>query len=174
MPAFSAGDPGDTAGAEESPVTSTQEIFGAFAFSAISGVTETYRIPRNERLIAEYLATESTMPFTIFSESGIANPMPFAPWVTAVLIPTTRPERSTSGPQELPGLMAVSVWMSQESSCEPPEDRSQASMERPRPDTTPNVSVFWNSVRALPIATTKDPTDKSPVCAMTFTGTALA
>lgn len=109
MPAFSAGDPGDTAGAEESPVTSTQEILGIFAFSAISGVTETYRIPRKDRLMEEYFVTESTMPFTIFSESGMAKPMPFAPWVTAVLMPTTRPERSTSGPPELPGLMAVSV-----------------------------------------------------------------
>lgn len=123
--------------------------------------------------MAEYFVTESTMPFTIFSESGMAKPMPFAPWVTAVLMPTTRPERSTSGPPELPGLMAVSVWISPESCSDPPEDWSPASMERQRPETTPNVSVFWNSARALPMATTKEPTDKSPVCAMTVTGTAF-
>lgn len=29
----------------------------------------------------------------------------------AVLTPTTRPAESSSGPPELPGLMAASVWM---------------------------------------------------------------
>ncbi len=30
---------------------------------------------------------------------------------TSVLIPITRPERSISGPPELPGMIAVSAWI---------------------------------------------------------------
>lgn len=43
---------------------------------------------------------------------GMANPMPpFMPVRErmAVLMPMTRPSASTSGPPELPGLMAASV-----------------------------------------------------------------
>ena len=52
---------------------------------------------------------------------GIAKPSPIEPdwldrWLApseaiAELMPTTRPARSTSGPPELPGLIAASVWM---------------------------------------------------------------
>ena len=37
--------------------------------------------------------------------------MPLESVATAVLMPTTAPEASTSGPPELPGLIAASVWM---------------------------------------------------------------
>jgi hypothetical protein len=37
--------------------------------------------------------------------------MPWAEAITAVLMPTTWPARFRSGPPELPGLMAASVWM---------------------------------------------------------------
>jgi hypothetical protein len=50
-----------------------------------------------------------------FAESiGIANPMFSASWEPAELIPTTSPRRFTSGPPELPGLIAASVWMMSE------------------------------------------------------------
>ena len=76
---------------------------------------------------------------------GIANPMFCAarevslPVATSVLIPTTRPAVSTSGPPLLPGLMAASVWirpvrllpLSEE---EPDSDRFVA-------DTIPSVTV---------------------------------
>ena len=42
---------------------------------------------------------------------GIANPMPLESVATAVLMPTTAPLASTSGPPELPGLIAASVWI---------------------------------------------------------------
>src|SRR4030095_7338201 len=42
---------------------------------------------------------------------GTAKLMPWAIANTAVLMPTTRPRESTSGPPELPGLSATSVWM---------------------------------------------------------------
>ena len=41
----------------------------------------------------------------------MANPMPLLPEAMAVLMPTTFPAASSSGPPELPGLMAASVWM---------------------------------------------------------------
>jgi len=37
--------------------------------------------------------------------------MPCAPMMTAVLMPTTSPCEDTSGPPELPGLRAASVWI---------------------------------------------------------------
>jgi hypothetical protein len=40
---------------------------------------------------------------------GIAKPMPEPPATIAVLIPITSPCMFTSGPPELPGLMAASV-----------------------------------------------------------------
>jgi len=42
---------------------------------------------------------------------GMANPMPCPDGFTAALIPMTAPRASSSGPPELPGLMAASVWM---------------------------------------------------------------
>ena len=45
---------------------------------------------------------------------GMAKPMPMLPpprLKIAVLMPTTSPWRLSSGPPELPGLMAASVWM---------------------------------------------------------------
>ena len=42
---------------------------------------------------------------------GTANPIVFACGLIAVLIPITSPARFSSGPPELPGLMAASVWM---------------------------------------------------------------
>ena len=61
---------------------------------------------------------------TTFSiiEIGIARPMPAncpcpsalprpEPVAIAVLMPTTKPLVSVSGPPELPGLIAASVWM---------------------------------------------------------------
>ena len=45
---------------------------------------------------------------------GIAKPMPMDPpdWEKiALLMPTTSPRLSSSGPPELPGLIDASVWM---------------------------------------------------------------
>ncbi len=40
-----------------------------------------------------------------------AKQMPCAPMITAVLMPITSPREDTSGPPELPGLKAASVWI---------------------------------------------------------------
>ena len=42
---------------------------------------------------------------------GMAKPIPLLPEAMAVLMPMTLPSASRSGPPELPGLMAASVWM---------------------------------------------------------------
>ena len=42
---------------------------------------------------------------------GMEKPMPWAMAMMAVLMPTTRPRESTSGPPELPGLSGAVCWM---------------------------------------------------------------
>ena len=86
---------------------------------------------------------------------GTAKPMPmFEAWARslrmAVLMPTTSPRTLSSGPPELPGLMAASVW-------------SMLTLRwgatgngRPRALMTPTVTV-WLKLNGLPIATTKSP-----------------
>ena len=43
---------------------------------------------------------------------GMAKPMPAASSTRTVTMPITSPRWLSSGPPELPGLMATSVWMS--------------------------------------------------------------
>ncbi len=70
----------------------------------------------------------------------------------AVLMPTTSPDEVTSGPPELPGLSAASVWITL--SISRPE---RVRNERPSALTTPAVTVHWKP-KGLPIATTSWPT----------------
>ena len=71
-----------------------------------------------------------------------------APPFIAVAIPITSPARLTSGPPELPRLIAASVWM-----------KFSNDVSRVRPIalplalTTPTVTV-WSSSNGLPIAMT--------------------
>jgi hypothetical protein len=82
----------------------------------------------------------------------MAKPMPTDPPVCekiAVLMPTSAPRTSTSGPPELPGFTEASVWM--KSSYGPlPMKRSLAL-------TMPVVTVC-SSPNGLPIAITGSPT----------------
>ena len=68
--------------------------------------------------------------------------MPCAPWMIAVLMPITSPREETSGPPELPGLSAASVWIT--SSISRPE---RARSERPSAETTPAVTVELEAER---------------------------
>ena len=77
--------------------------------------------------------------------------MPCAPWITAVFTPITSPREETSGPPELPGLSAASVWITS-SISRPVRARS----ERPSAETTPAVTVD-SKPSGLPIATTSWP-----------------
>ncbi len=67
---------------------------------------------------------------------AIAKQMPWAAWMIAVLTPITSPREFTSGPPELPGLSAASVWITS-SMLRPERDCS----ERPSALTTPAVTV---------------------------------
>ncbi len=88
---------------------------------------------------------------------GIAKPMPTLPlppppvsiWE---LIPITLPEASISGPPELPGLIAASVWITLEI-----EKPLGAWIWRCSAETMPLVTVR-SSPKGLPIATTGSPT----------------
>ena len=73
---------------------------------------------------------------------AIAKQMPCAREMIAVLTPMTAPRESTSGPPELPGLSAASVWMML-SISRPDCERSV----RPRALTTPAVTVRLQAVR---------------------------
>ena len=66
---------------------------------------------------------------------GIAKPIPLESVATAVLIPTTAPLASASGPPELPGLIAASVWIRLLIRLPPLTE-----MSRPLPDTIPLVT----------------------------------
>ena len=71
--------------------------------------------------------------------------------ITAVLMPMTSPREDTSGPPELPGLSAASVWITS-SISRPVAARS----ERPSAETTPVVTVD-SKPSGLPIAITNCP-----------------
>src|ERR687897_507989 len=86
----------------------------------------------------------------------MAKPITWAPPMIAVFIPTTRPEVSASGPPELPGLIAASVWMT--FSMRRP---LSPLMERPSALTTPAVTLRWKP-KGLPMATTSWPTTRFP------------
>ena len=81
--------------------------------SAMSAVTCCSLAPSQGRFTsAPPLLAEATTTRTMLA--GMAKPMPCEPperEKIAVLMPTSRPVRSTSAPPELPGLMAASVWM---------------------------------------------------------------
>ena len=81
--------------------------------SSMSGVTACSLAPSHGRLTAvPPLLADATTTFTM--SAGMAKPMPCEPperEKIAVLMPTSRPFISTSGPPELPGLIAASVWM---------------------------------------------------------------
>jgi hypothetical protein len=94
---------------------------------------------------------------------AMAKQMPCAGRMTAVLTPITSPRELTSGPPELPGFKAASVWI-RLSISRPVAARS----ERPSELTTPAVTDAWKPY-GLPMAIAIWPTfsfDESPNCAM--------
>ena len=105
-PASSAGLPDDT-----SPTSApfVPEYSKESARPSVNGWIPTPRKPRTTRPSCIRL---SVMFRTMLI--GIANPTPWYPPLRvaiAVLMPITCPDRLTSGPPLLPGLIAASVWM---------------------------------------------------------------
>ncbi len=81
--------------------------------------------------------SRTSQPATYLAVSmPMAKQMPCAGRMTAVFTPMTSPRELTSGPPELPGLSAASVWMI--SSINRPD---RARMERPSALTMPAVTV---------------------------------
>ncbi len=90
------------------------------------------------------------------TSTGTAKPTPSPPPELVLicwLIPITLPAASTSGPPELPGLIAASVWMAPGIANSPLSDW----MSRSIADTTPTESD-WRSPNGDPIAATGEPT----------------
>jgi len=118
--------------------------------------------------------SSSVMRRTVWA--GTAKPMPTLPPLAvpsalgtvemAVLTPTTRRSQSTRGPPELPGLMAVSVWMLPASTVMP-ESPPPAMMSRSRALTMPEVTVP-TSPSGAPIAITCCPT-RGPASSLSAT-----
>ena len=78
----------------------------------MSGVRVCTLTPSTPRLTSPNFTSWFITVFIMFD--GIAKPMPMLPPVRermALLMPTSRPLRSTSAPPELPGLIDASVWM---------------------------------------------------------------
>jgi len=100
MPACSAGDPGAT---RRTSVTENREA----SVSTVCG-----SMPTHGRRIRP--KAESSRAIRIARSMGIAKPMPSDPpdfERIELLTPITRPSALTSGPPELPGLIAASVWI---------------------------------------------------------------
>ncbi len=76
------------------------------------------------------------------------------------LTPTTSPFKLKSGPPELPGLMAASVWIiSAVLKAPPPSGATCAGCVLPSPEIMPRVMVPFNP-KGLPMATTDCPTKR--------------
>ena len=109
---------------------------------------------------------------------AVAKQIPCAIGMMAVFTPITSPRESTSGPPELPGLSAASVWTT--SSIRRP---LYARRLRPSALTTPAVTVCWKPY-GLPIAIASWPTRKprdepsvaavNPLAPMRITATSVS
>ena len=91
--------------------------------------------------------------------TGTAKPTPSPPPLADLiceLMPSTLPSALSSGPPELPGLIAASVWMAL-----PIPKSVSDSMFRLSAEITPTVSD-WDSPNGLPIAATGAPTVRWP------------
>ena len=103
-----------------------------------------------------FLMRSGTTRFT--TSTGTAKPMPaLAPEgeKMAVLTPIRRPAESSSGPPELPGLIAASVWITPDNSRPSCVGRRRCSALM-----TPLVNV-WSSPNGLPMAKADCPTLRS-------------
>ena len=96
--------------------------------------------------------SRSSRSSTLAALIGNAKPIEFASSEMKVLIPTTAPHRSTSGPPEFPGLIGASVWII---GCSARPGRRRLS-----PLTIPRVMVCSSPI-GLPIATTSSPTRRA-------------
>mmetsp|Transcript_4572 Transcript_4572/g.16922 ORF Transcript_4572/g.16922 Transcript_4572/m.16922 type:complete len:296 (+) Transcript_4572:1891-2778(+) len=154
--------PATAAGESGATPRTTMPDAGALAsaslsFCATSGVTCCSSNPTYEW--SNRLPSASSAATRRACAMGTAKPMPSAWRAVAVLMPTTRPNSSHSGPPELPGFKATSVWMNrtrepQRGARAAPNDSDS---DRRKLETMPRVTVL-SSPMGCPMATTQSPT----------------
>src|SRR5947208_291304 len=115
-PARAAGLSGST------PVTSTP-LFASIPSARCASRSSGTFCPATPMRPRRILPCRISWPVTTFAVlMPTAKQIPWAGRITAVLTPTTRPRASTSGPPELPGFKAASVWITS-SISRPPTQR---------------------------------------------------
>lgn len=152
MPASAAGEPSVT-----SWTSAPRRVTPSAVAVASASVT-----PRNA-CSAVPLST-SCWPIVLARFTGMANPRPIEPDCVPPLdsvaiddvMPMTRPCASNSGPPELPGLIAASIWIALVTTDVPPPS-PDADTGRSTADTMPVVAVFARP-SGLPTARTDSPT----------------
>mmetsp|Transcript_20262 Transcript_20262/g.68549 ORF Transcript_20262/g.68549 Transcript_20262/m.68549 type:complete len:373 (-) Transcript_20262:418-1536(-) len=110
--------------------------------------------PRKERRTCPWASSSDTTHCAV--ADGTEKERFCAPWMIAVLMPTTREAESTSGPPELPGLIAASVCMKLTFLFGMPTSAA----ERDSDEMMPSVTVE-SSPTALPMAIAQSPTCSS-------------
>ncbi len=101
--------------------------------------------------------------------TGTAKPMFSEPKLIAVLMPITSPCRLTSGPPELPKLIAASVWMKFSNELV----SSLMLIRRCLALTTPTVTLLVSAC-GLPMAITQSPTRSASLSPSGSTGRSWA
>jgi hypothetical protein len=148
MPARSAGVSGWTS-CTQAPLST-----GRSKRSTSCGNSGTEETPRNAYWALP--VSRSAPSERLTTSTGTANPTPSPPPELVLicwLMPITLPSAATSGPPELPGLIAASVWIAPGMAKEPLSDW----MSRSIAETTPTDSD-WRSPNGEPIAATGSPT----------------
>ena len=106
-------------------------------------------MPMKARRTRPCRTSSPSTKFAVFE--AIAKQMPWVPRMIAVLMPITSPREDTSGPPELPGLSAASVWMTS-SISRPLRARKRAAERRHHAGVTVD-----SKPSGLPIAITSWP-----------------
>ena len=119
----------------------------------VGSSTSSAEMPRKARRTRPWARNSPVTKRAVFA--GIAKQSPCPPGWMAVLIPTTRPSPSISGPPELPGFRSASVWITP--SMARPE---RLESERPNALTMPSVTVRARP-KGEPSAMTNEPTRSS-------------
>ena len=118
------------------------------------------RAPNQKRPTDSPLSTSAKAWLTRLM--GMAKPMPWAPICgrnVATLMPMRSPRKLMSGPPELPGLMAASVWIQSKVSSSPRE-RSSLGPRRARELKMPRLTEPAYP-KGLPKAMTVSPSKRS-------------
>ena len=111
--------------------------------------------PSSGRSSCPFAISCGTTRFRVSTGMAKLTPALYPVWVLIdVFMPITRPAESSSGPPELPGLMAASVWIAPRIFRWSAESVMTSFLS---PEMMPWVRV-WSSPKGFPIASTDCPT----------------